>query len=310
MGAILDWMDRFATGLQAGGGRMSGAGNAWAGARAKAKEQEEQEAFRHALQNVDDWNSVVQQIGQANPQKGLELALADRKVQQENTLTPYQKRMLELQEQKLKLEDGRTTSMKDYEYFTGLTPDEQEQYLRLKKAGGTNIELTPYDKEMQKLQAKQDIEREQAEKANKQQEAVSAPIIMRGYDVVSDPNASGIGPLAGTALGQFFSSKEGETNYADIAAVKAEINRIIRAKLKEAGVSAAEMNSAVEAESYRYPVGPMYKPEVSRRSIENFLKAYMPDVAKQYGLITEEPLKNEAKTDYSNISDEDLLRGL
>lgn len=165
MGAFLDWMDRFASGLQAGGGRMGGAGNAWMGARQKAQEQAENEAFKQALQNVDDWNSVVQQIGQANPQKGLELALADRKLQHENTLTPYQKRMIELQEQKLKLEDGRTTSMKDYEYFTGLTPEEQEQYLRLKKAGGTNIELTPYDKEMQKLQAQQDIEREQEEQS-------------------------------------------------------------------------------------------------------------------------------------------------
>ena len=146
MGAFLDWMDRFASGLQAGGGRMAGAGNAWAGARAKAKEQAENEAFKQALQNVDDWNSVVQQVGQANPQKGLELALAYRKLQHENALTPYQKRMLELQEQKLKLEDGRTTSMKDYEYFTGLTPEEQEQYLRLKKAGATNINLSPYEK--------------------------------------------------------------------------------------------------------------------------------------------------------------------
>jgi hypothetical protein len=114
--------------------------------REQRRQEQEEEALKRALQNVGDWNGLIQQVGQANPHKGLELALADRKLQQENALTPYQKRMLELQEQKLKLEDGRTTSMKDYEYFTGLTPEEQEQYLRLKKAGATNITLSPYEK--------------------------------------------------------------------------------------------------------------------------------------------------------------------
>lgn len=94
MGAFLDWMDRFASGLSAGGGRMAGAGNAWAGARAKAQEQAEREAIKQALQNVDDWNSVVQQVGQANPQKGLELALADKKFKQD-----YELNKMKLQKQ-------------------------------------------------------------------------------------------------------------------------------------------------------------------------------------------------------------------
>lgn len=107
-------------------------------------------AIIEVLENNEDIPEYIKNIARIHPETAFEIQQAERKYQQE-----------------LALKDPKTTSMKDYEYFTGLTPDEQEQYLRLKKAGGTNIELTPYDKEMQKLQAEQEaniIEQQRTER--------------------------------------------------------------------------------------------------------------------------------------------------
>lgn len=94
MGAFLDWMDRFASGLSAGGGRMAGAGNAWSGARAKANEQAEQEAMKQAIKEVEDYDKAIQTIGAVNPQRAFSMAEAQRKFEQD-----YELNKMKLQKQ-------------------------------------------------------------------------------------------------------------------------------------------------------------------------------------------------------------------
>lgn len=94
MGAFLDWMDRFASGLSAGGGRMAGVGNAWAGGRQKAQEQQEQEAMKQAIKEIDDYDKAIQTVGAVNPQKAFSMADAERKFKQD-----YELKKMQLQKQ-------------------------------------------------------------------------------------------------------------------------------------------------------------------------------------------------------------------
>lgn len=94
MGAFLDWMDRFASGLQAGGGRMAGVGNAWSGARQKAQEQQEKEVMKQAIKEIDDYDKAIQTVGGVNPQKAFSMAEAQRKFEQD-----YELNKMKLQKQ-------------------------------------------------------------------------------------------------------------------------------------------------------------------------------------------------------------------
>lgn len=46
----------------------------------------------------------------------------------------------------LNQKDNRTTNMRDFEYFSNLTPEQQKQYLTLHKSGDTNISVSPLEK--------------------------------------------------------------------------------------------------------------------------------------------------------------------
>ena len=60
-----------------------------------------------------------------------------------------------------KLKNDKTTNMRDFEYFMGLSPEQREEYIKLHKAGETNINLSPYEKTLQMEQAKNRAETEQ-----------------------------------------------------------------------------------------------------------------------------------------------------
>lgn len=96
----------------------------------------------------------------------------------------------------------------------------------------------------------------------------------------------------GTGLGQFggwgWTTGNGGKNRANIKNAQAQINTTMRGLLKQMGVGSTELNSAAEAEAYRYMISPDMPIEQQEQVLKNFREDYMSgnlarDLAETYG---------------------------
>jgi hypothetical protein len=96
----------------------------------------------------------------------------------------------------------------------------------------------------------------------------------------------------GTGLGQFggwgWTTGKGGQNRANIKNAQAQINTTMRGLLKQMGVGSTELNSAVEAEAYRYMLDPNTPIEQQEQVLKNFEEDYLSgalqrDLAETYG---------------------------
>lgn len=83
----------------------------------------------------------------------------------------------------------------------------------------------------------------------------------------------------GTGLGQFggigWTTGQGGINRANVKNAQAQINTTMRGLLKEMGVGSTEMNSALEAEAYRYNIEPSMPIEQQEQVLKNFDDDYL-----------------------------------
>lgn len=95
----------------------------------------------------------------------------------------------------------------------------------------------------------------------------------------------------GTGLGQFggwgWTNDKGGQNRANIKNAQAQINTTMRGLLKQMGVGSTELNSAAEAEAYRYMLSPDMPIGQIQQVIDNFKQDYLSgdlqrDLAKTY----------------------------
>lgn len=114
--------------------------------------------------------------------------------------------------------------------------------------------------------------------------------------------------VEGTGLGQFsgwgWTTEQGGINRANIKNAQAQINTTMRGLLKQLGVGSTELNSAVEAEAYRYMLSPDMPIGQQLQVIKNFEEDYLSgalakDLADTYG-------KKPSLKDF-NQSEEDPL---
>lgn len=85
----------------------------------------------------------------------------------------------------------------------------------------------------------------------------------------------GIGPLQGR-LGSFgIATQKGSENQADITAANSQMNAVLRQKLAATGLTGSELNSAVEAQAYRYTVDPSMPTAYINKQFENFKNDYL-----------------------------------
>ena len=129
--------------------------------------------------------------------------------------------------------------------------------------------INAYDTTMGKAQAERDA-------ANQDYQALlpsALKAISRGEEATK--SGVGIGPLQGR-LGSFgIATQKGSENQADITAANSQMNAVLRQKLAATGLTGSELNSAVEAQAYRYTVDPSMPTSYINKQFENFKNDYL-----------------------------------
>lgn len=106
-------------------------------------------------------------------------------------------------------------------------------------------------------------------------------------------NGTGVGFIGGTAANWGLNPlPNAGANFADIQSANTQMNTYLRKQLAATGLTGSELNSAVEAQAYRYQISPTDSESVIRRKLQNFVADKLPtkEAAKIYG--TSQPIKN------------------
>lgn len=91
-------------------------------------------------------------------------------------------------------------------------------------------------------------------------------------------NGSGLGIFGGALTKVGFNPIDNSArNFADIQSANSQMNAYLRQKLQATGLTGTELNSAVEAEAYRYTISPYDDEDVILRKITNFENDYLTD---------------------------------
>lgn len=244
-------MTGLAGGLAQNKGPIGGFGQGFTGAYNAIQGEKEREAVGKIMSGDEsgwaDW-------GKANPKAAM------------NAWNNQQK----LKQLKAQKEFNTTNERKNAEYLItqGYDPEEAIK-IAFKVNKNPSQTLTPYEKTAQMEQAKTDIE---VKRGNEDFEKMK-PSVVNALNRATDSlkSGTGIGPVGGTltklGLSPFGSSA---SNYANIESANTQMNQILRAKLKATGLTGSELNSAVEANAYRYTISPTDNEGVVLQKIENF----------------------------------------
>lgn len=184
----------------------------------------------------------------------------------------------------LKAQD--TTGMRNMEYLQsiGFTPEEAAQLYY----GGSNPTLDiamlgkkgteAMDKKLGENAADEMIAQNQMKTLRPKLENA----LLRAEESLKQ--GSGLGQIGGWG----WTSEQGGQNRANIKNAQAQINTTMRGLLKQMGVGSTELNSAVEAEAYRYMLSPDMPIGQQLQVINNFKQDYLSgelakDLEQTYG---------------------------
>lgn len=175
-----------------------------------------------------------------------------------------------LDQKNLEKQFNTTNEIKNYNALIGMGVDsDRAREIAFKVNQNPSQTLTPYEKTAQMEQAKTDIE---VKRGNEDFEKMK-PSVVSALDRATESlkSGTGIGPVGGT-LTKFGFSPFGSSasNYANIESANTQMNQILRSKLKATGLTGSELNSAVEANAYRYTISPTDNEGVVLQKIENF----------------------------------------
>lgn len=96
----------------------------------------------------------------------------------------------------------------------------------------------------------------------------------RAWEAASD--GTGTGPIGGRfAAAGLNPWKNAGANYADIQSANTQMNTILRKKLGATGLTGSELNSAIEAQAYRYQIDPTDNEPIIKRKIQNFARDHL-----------------------------------
>ena len=146
----------------------------------------------------------------------------------------------------------------------------------------------------------------------------------RGYEAADSGN--GIGIIGGT-LAKFGISpgQNAGENFADVQSANTQMNTFLRKQLASTGLTGSELNSAVEAEAYRYQISPFDSEDVIKRKLQNFAADKLggadfmngnskkpANIIEAIAAATSAGRKEQTgvERNWSKVSDDDLLKGL
>lgn len=127
-------------------------------------------------------------------------------------------------------------------------------------------------------------------------------------------SGSGVGFIGGTLANWGLNpAKNAGANYADIESANTQMNTFLRKQLAATGLTGSELNSAVEAQAYRYQIKPTDSESVIRRKLQNFaedkLGTKQPTLRNVAGNLRTFGRKVDGGK-YADMSDAELLGGL
>jgi hypothetical protein len=112
-------------------------------------------------------------------------------------------------------------------------------------------------------------------------------------------SGTGVGMLGGIAANFGINPlPNAGKNYADIQSANTQMNTFLRKQLAATGLTGSELNSAVEAEAYRYQIKPTDSESIIRRKLQNFAQDKLGGTA--FNLNTGQAVNQAASVDYKN----------
>lgn len=121
-------------------------------------------------------------------------------------------------------------------------------------------------------------------------------------------SGSGVGFIGGTLANWGLNpAKNAGANYADIESANTQMNTFLRKQLAATGLTGSELNSAVEAQAYRYQIKPTDSESVIRRKLQNFAEDKL--LRNVAGNLRTFGRKVDGGK-YADMSDAELLGGL
>lgn len=125
-------------------------------------------------------------------------------------------------------------------------------------------------------------------------------------------SGAGLGPLQGRLGSVGIATRQGAENQADVTAANSQMNAILRQKLAATGLTGSELNSAVEAQAYRYTVDPTMPVPYINKQFDNFTNDYLQDnsVKTPVSLDMNNPkIKAAKEAGYTDEEIQEYLRG-
>ena len=136
--------------------------------------------------------------------------------------------------------------------------------------------ISAEDKEYNKQVAKNKATVEKGLASAKAMKPQVEQALSRAKDAARDGSGLGVFGGALTKVG-FNPTDNSARNFADIQSANSQMNAYLRQKLQATGLTGTELNSAVEAEAYRYTISPYDDEDVILRKITNFENDYLKD---------------------------------
>ena len=213
------------------------------------------------------------QVMQAREQRANQLADADTQFARQKELANLNfNNSMALKRLEASLKPA-TAAQQNMQYLQqlGYTPEEAAQMLYMGQNPNMQMPMlgekgfNEYDKAIGKDLAEQKIAEKQMQSLTPRAEQA----IARAEESLDD--GTGLGQIGG--LG--WTTGQGGRNRANIKNAQAQINTAMRGLLKQMGVGSTELNSAVEAEAYRYQLNPNMPIEQQRQILDNFKADYM-----------------------------------
>lgn len=200
-------------------------------------------------------------LAQAQRQQQREWAVADREQQHQWDLEKLEKmnqNALELAKAKAMLQGGQQVENQELATLLGvpLTGNEKYDEALLQQAGKDKA----------------------AALKGEQATAAMHPAVSAALDraQIAADSGNGLGRIGATLewLGLNPAEDSGQ-NYTDIETANSQMNALLRQKLQATGLTGSELNSAAEANAYRYTISPFDSEERIKQKIANFRKDYL-----------------------------------